>query len=144
MNFSNRTTKAAEAIQEANNLAVRKKHNQIDALHILLTMLGQEDGYVPLLITKSDRDPQVITEATKKALDSLPTIDGNAQLSLSPVLNKILVKAEDEMKSMGDQYLTTEHLFLALLQIDSQAKKICNEFGLTEKDVRTTLSTIRN
>lgn len=144
MNFSNRTTKAAEAIQEANNLAVRKKHNQIDALHILLTMLGQEDGYVPMLITKSDRDPKVVADVTKKALDSLPTIDGNAQVSLSPVLNKILVKAEDEMKSMGDQYLTTEHLFLALLQIDSQAKKICNEFGLTEKEVRTTLSTIRN
>jgi len=144
MNFSNRTTKAAEALQEANNLAVRKKHNQIDALHVFLTMLGQEDGYVPMLITKSDRDPKVITEATKKALDSLPTIDGNAQLSLSPVLNKILVKAEDEMKTMGDQYLTTEHLFLAVLHIDSQAKTICNEFGLTEKEVRTTLAAFRN
>ena len=144
MNFSNRTTKAAEAIQEANNLAVRKKHNQIDALHILLTMLGQEDGYVPMLITRSDRDPKVVADATKKALDNLPTIDGNAQVSLSPILNKILVKAEDEMKSMGDQYLTTEHLFLALLQIDSQAKKICNEFGITEKEVRTTLAAIRN
>jgi ATP-dependent Clp protease ATP-binding subunit ClpB len=115
MNFSNRTTKAAEALQEANNLAVRKKNNQIDALHLLFTMLGQEDGYVPMLIIKSDRDPKIILEATKKSLDNLPTIDGNAQVSLSPALNKILVKAEDEMKSMGDHYLTTEHLFLALL-----------------------------
>lgn len=144
MNFSHRTTKAAEALQEANNLAVKKKHNQIDSLHLLFTMLGQENGYVPILIKKSDRDPQVITEATKKALDSLPTIDGNVQLSLSSMLNKILLKAEDDMKSMGDQYLTTEHLFLAVLHIDSQAKTICNEFGLTEKEVRTTLAAFRN
>ena len=54
MNFSHRTTKAAEALQEANNLAVKKKHNQIDSLHLLFTMLGQENGYVPILIKKSD------------------------------------------------------------------------------------------
>jgi ATP-dependent Clp protease ATP-binding subunit ClpB len=144
MNFNNRTTKAAEALNEANNLAATKKHNSIDPLHILFTMLRQEDGYIPMVVTKSDRDVNIILDATKKALDSLPTIDGNVQISMSPVLHKILIKAEDEMKSMGDHYLTTEHLFLALLQIDSNAKKICNEFGITDKIIRDLLSTMRN
>lgn len=144
MNFSHYTTKAAEAIQEANALAVRSKHNQIDVLHIFFAMLSQEDGYAPLLITNGDRDPKVILQATTKALGDLPTIDGNAQVSLSPLLNKVLVKAEDEMKAMGDEYLTTEHLFLALLQIENPVKKICNEFGIDEKMIRNAISAIRN
>ena len=129
MNFSHYTTKAAEAIQEANALAVRSHHNQIDNLHLMATMLAQTDGYVPSLITKADRDPQVISQAVHAAIDKLPTIQGEASgMSISPTLNKVLVKAEDEMKSMKDQYLTTEHLLLALVQIDNPVKKICAEF----------------
>ena len=144
MNFNNRTTKAAEALQDANNLAVRKKNTQIDVLHLLFAMLIQEDGYVPMLIKKFDRDPITITEITKKALNDFSTIDGNTQLTISPALNKIFARAEDEMKSMWDQYLTTEHLFLSLLHIDSHAKKICNEFGIIEKEIRDIIITIRN
>lgn len=145
MNFSNRTTKAAEAIQEANALAVRSKHSQIDTLHLMAAMLAQTDGYVPSLITKADRDPQVINQAIHAALDKLPTIQGEALgMSISPTLNKVLVKAEDEMKSMKDQYLTTEHLFLTLIQIDNPVKKICAEFGLDEKVIRNALFAIRN
>lgn len=144
MNFNNRTTKAAEALQEANSLAVRNKNSQIDPLHLLFTMLNQEDGYVPLLIQKSDRDPSVILSAIQKKLNVLPKIDGNVQVILSPSLNKIFVKAEDEMKAMGDQYLTTEHLFLALLQVDNDAKTICHEFGIDAKIIRIAIESTRN
>lgn len=144
MNFNNRTTKASEAIQDANALAVRRQHGQIDVLHLFFSMLHQQEGYVPLLIQKVERDPIIIIQAIQKALDVLPTIDGNVQLSLSPSLNKVLVKSQDEMKTMGDHYLTTEHLLLASLQIDSPVKKICNEFGITETTIRSALSLMRN
>ena len=145
MNFSNRTTKAAEAIQEANTLAVRSKHSQIDSLHLMAAMLAQADGYVPSLITKADRDPQIIMQAVHAALDKLPTIQGEASgMSIAPTLNKVLVKAEDEMKSMKDKYLTTEHLLLALVQIDNPVKKICAEFSLDEKVTRNSILATRN
>lgn len=106
-------------------------------------MLSQDDGYVPLLIQKSERDPTVIRLATQKKLNELSKIDGNIQVTLSPSLNKVFVKAEDEMKAMSDQYLTTEHLFLALLQIDNDVKKICNDFGLDYAMVKQLVATVR-
>lgn len=144
MNFNNRTTKAAEALQEANNLAVNKKNNQIDVLHIFWAMLLQGDGYIPTLITKNEKDIKTIIEATKNSINTLPIIDGNIQISISSPLNKVLTKAQDEMKNMWDQFLTTEHIFLALLQIENKAKQICNEFGINEKNIRETITILRN
>lgn len=143
MDFNNRTTKAAEAVQSANQLAVTSKHSQIDPLHLLYVMIEQSDGYVPLLIKKTDRDPQVILQAVSNKFNTLPKIDGNYQVSLSPNLNRIFVQAHQEMKTMGDIYLTTEHLFVALLDNDSDAKNICNEFGIDTKTIREAITDIR-
>ena len=115
MNFQKFTVKAAEAVQEAQQLAQANQHSTIDVSHLLLAMIKQNDGFVPGLIKKSGSTTQAVEQIVLQDMNKLPRVQGNAQISITQALNTAFNEAEKIMQSMGDQYLTTEHLFLAIL-----------------------------
>lgn len=112
MNFQKFTIKASEAVQEAQQSAQSNQHSTIDISHLLLAMIKQQEGFVPGLIKKAGATVQAVEQVILQDMNKLPRVQGNAQISITQALNAALNEADKIMQSMGDQYLTTEHLFL--------------------------------
>jgi ATP-dependent Clp protease ATP-binding subunit ClpB len=125
MNLDHLTTKSAEAIQGAMQLAGRLNHQSITPLHLLTVLLGQKEGLVPTLLQKMEHDPAAISISAQDALSQLPTVSGATQSYLSSDLRKVLDQAESEAAKLHDEYISTEHLFLALID-QSQVQKLLN------------------
>lgn len=144
MNFNKYTIKASEAIQTAQTLAQQYKHNAIDVVHIFFAMLGQKDGYIPTIIKKSQWDIQKIKQDIQEKLLSLPTVSGQAQLQITPEANRTLNDAEKHMNNMGDSYVTTEHILLAMLDGNNEVKNILTQAGLHKETIQSAIKDIRN
>ena len=143
-NFNIYTTKAAEAVQQAHDLALSKKNNVIDTPHLFFAMLNQDDGYVPLIIKKLWLDVNSIKQKVEDKINSLPQVSWQYQLWLSYELNSVLTKAEEIMKKMQDSYLTTEHLFLAILENKTEiATSILIPMWISADKVKNTIQDIR-
>ena len=122
-NFNIYTTKASEAVQAAHDMALQRKNSNMDTYHLLLALLEQKDGYVPMILKKLGVDVNQLKMDLQNKIASLPSVSGNYQIGLSYQLNSVFQQAEQIMKQMGDQYLTTEHLLLALLKENTDAAK---------------------
>jgi len=144
MNFNKYTIKASEAVQTAQTLAQEYKHNAIDVLHLFFAMLEQKDGYIPTIIKKWQGDIQTIKQDIQNKLQSLPTVSGQTQLQITPEANRTLNDAEKYMSKMGDSYVTTEHILLAMLDGNNEVKTILEKVGLNKKIIESTIQTIRN
>ena len=144
MNFNKYTTKAAEAVQTAQSLAQQYKHNAIDVLHLFFAMLEQKDGYIPIIIKKWQWDIQTIKQDIQNKIQSLPTVNGQTQLQITPEANRTLTEAEKYMSKMGDSYVTTEHLLLAILDGNNEIKTILEKTNLNKKTVQSIIHEIRN
>ncbi len=114
MRFEKLTFKAQEALQGAQELARRLSHPQIEPAHLLRTLLAQEEGLIRPLLKKLEIDPQKLVLGVEDILTRLPKVSGEAQVYLSPGLNKVLDEAGKQADQMRDEYVSTEHLFLAL------------------------------
>ncbi len=123
MNFEKYTIKAAEAVQQAQSEALEKKHNTIDVLHLTNAMLDQKDGYIPIILQKGDYDYQGIHNEIKQELINLPQVEWQYQIQLSYELNTTFQQAEKIAGDLKDEYITTYHLFLAILNWKSKLKK---------------------
>ncbi|OGJ38370.1 MAG: ATP-dependent chaperone ClpB [Candidatus Pacebacteria bacterium RIFOXYB1_FULL_39_46] len=139
MDFNRFTTKSAEAIQGSIQLAGKLNHPALQPLHLFSVLLTQKDGLIPSLIKKLEQDLVELQEKTKKALTELPTSDQATQAYVSPELQKVFADAESEAGKLRDEYLSTEHLFLGLLN-SAEIKKI---FDFDKKKVLTTLQDLR-
>jgi len=133
MNFNKFTIKASEAVQSAHDLTLKMHHSKIAIIHLLDAMLKQKDGYVPLICKQWGIKCESLETLVKKELEKIPTITWNYQIWLDQGLNKVFEKAEKIMDKMWDSYLTTEHLFLAIMKTDDKIKKLLAEFGMTDK-----------
>jgi ATP-dependent Clp protease ATP-binding subunit ClpB len=116
MDFSKYTTKAAETIQGTMGLLRTLEHQAITPLHLLLSLLLQREGIVPTILQKLEVDPEVIVKNIQRKLETLPKVSGSTQMYLAPEAKKVLDQAESEAAKMRDEYIATEHLFLALLE----------------------------
>ena len=142
MNLNKFTQKAQEAVLNAQNLAEEQQHSQIDPLHLLAVLLQQEDGVVPQLVNKISGGLSLLNQRVSQELNRLPRISGaTTQTSLSRELSNLARTAEREAASMKDEYVSTEHLFLALLE--SQSLPFLKEVGLTRDSVLQALSQLR-
>jgi ATP-dependent Clp protease ATP-binding subunit ClpB len=139
MNPENLTTKAAEAIQGAMQLAGQLKHSEISPLHLLLVLIEQPGGIVPSVLHKLDQDPVELGLQLKEALAKLPTTSGPTQAHLSPALRQVFESAESEAGKLRDEYLSVEHLFLSLLNI----KEIQDLLHISKKQVLEALKEVR-
>ena len=144
MNFNNYTIKATESIQDAQNLALTHDHSQIDTPHLLLALFQQKSGYVPQIITGLGLQVNSIEDFIKEKLESLPRITGEHQLSMSTTLAKVLALAEQIMKDMWDQYITTEHLFLAILKDNNIYSDYLKSLSITYPVVLQAVQNNRN
>ncbi|KUK79200.1 MAG: Chaperone protein clpB [Microgenomates bacterium 39_7] len=139
MNLEKFTTKSVEAIQEALQLAIKLQHSTLTPLHLLQALLTQADGIVPSLLQKLELKPNSIAEQVAQALKELPSVSQDTQPYLSSELNKVINQAESEAGKLNDEFISTEHLFLALLDQD-QVKKILR---ISKKEVGQALEKVR-
>ena len=131
MNGANFTHKAQEAILQAQSLALERGQQQIDALHLLSALLNQEGSVVLILLQKLGIDIESLKRKAKQALDKVPAIISSqatfGQFYLTQDLARVLDRARQESLKMGDEFVSVEHLFLALLDTATRAKDILNQ-----------------
>ncbi|MSR83538.1 MAG: ATP-dependent chaperone ClpB [Candidatus Latescibacteria bacterium] len=133
MNLNKFTQKSQEAIQEAQSLALRRSHEQVDGEHLLSVLVEQEGGLLPRLLQHLEVPIEAFQRELGKALDKRPKVSGpGAQLYLSRRLQETLVKAEGEAQRLKDEYVSVEHLALALIEEGgaTEAGRIFAQFGV--------------
>ncbi|HSM57438.1 MAG TPA: Clp protease N-terminal domain-containing protein, partial [Candidatus Sulfomarinibacteraceae bacterium] len=146
MNLNKFTQKAQEAVLAAQNLAEENNHSQIEAVHLLAALLRQSEGVVPQIVNRIGANRSALSERVQQALDQLPrAVGAAAQVGLSRELANIVRQAEREANQMRDEYVSTEHLFLALVDAasDIRALQFLGELGIERDDVLTALTSIR-
>ncbi len=143
MNYDQFTLKAQDAIQQANSIAQQEDHSEIGTEHLLLALLEQEDGVIPPLVERIGLKVSSLIQQVEDLLATYPRITGNAQVSFSPELSKILAKAEKEVTLLKDEYLSTEHLFLAIAQSDSRCGNLLRNNGITKDSILSALKAVR-
>ncbi len=143
MNIQKFTQKSVEAINACEKLAYEYGNQEIEQEHLLVALLTQEDGLIGKLIEKMEINREHFTENAKKHLNARVKVSGG-QIFVGKDLNNVLIHAEDEAKQMGDEYVSVEHLFLALLKYPNKAMKdIFKEYGITRDRFLQALSTVR-
>ena len=143
MNIQKFTQKSIEAINDCEKLAYEYGNQEIEQEHLLVALLQQEDGLIPKLIEKMEINKEHFTENAKRHLEARVKVSGG-QVYVGQNLNKVLINAETEAKQMGDEYVSVEHLFLALLKYPNKAvKEMISEYGLTRERFLQALSSVR-
>lgn len=147
MRLDKLTIKAQEALQDAHQLAQQKGHQQIESVHLLCALLQQEQGVVGSILDKLGADRRVIHSRCLEVIDRLPKVSGAAafgQIYISPELNDLLNVAWNEALKLKDEYLSTEHLLLAMLEkVDSSAGRILSGEGVRKDEVLQALQGVR-
>ena len=141
--FDKFTLKSQEAVQAAQDVAAKKKHQQMEVEHLVLAMLDQQDGVVLPVIKKLGADGGKVRSEMEAAIDRIPTVEGLVQTYLSPRLNKLFDRAEEEAGRLKDEYISTEHLLIAAADGDGAAKEILARNGITKDRIFTVLVDIR-
>jgi ATP-dependent Clp protease ATP-binding subunit ClpB len=138
------TEKAQEAIVTGQRETESRNIAQYEPVSLLVALLDQTDGVVPQTLRKLEVDPSAVRADAAAEIDRLPKLSYAAQPAASNSLRKILQSAEDEAKRMGDEYVSTEHLLLGLLDVpDTAAARLLNRFGVTKDRVYEALTQIR-
>lgn len=130
MNYDFFTHKLSEALQDAHTLVRNKKHSKLDELHLLYAMIEQKDGYLPSILKQLKLSLEEIKTKIINKLVTYPSLEGSYQITIAPSLEKLLLEAEQVMKSLGDSYLSTQHLFLAGIQNNSSYQEVFSGIDL--------------
>jgi len=144
MRYDKMTVKAQEALQEADSLVTKYNHSAVDVEHYLMVLLNQQDGVVPPLLDRIGVDRKALAGDLEKILSDKPRMYGtSAQVGLSPELSNVLRQAEREAESLKDDYISAEHIFLAILHQESRTSQLLKKHGVSRKSVLTALKNIR-
>ena len=143
MNISKFTQKSLQAVQDLEKTAYEFGNQEVEQEHLLYNLLHQEDSLILKLIEKMEIQKEHFLNRVEQTLNARTKVSGG-QPYIGQYLNKALVSAEDEAKAMGDEYVSVEHLFLALLNHQSPSmKKLWQEYGITRERFLQALSTVR-
>ena len=143
MNYENFTIKTQEALQEASSIANKNDNSEIGAEHVLQALLEQEDGLIAPIVERIGIPLTEILNKVKELIKSDPKVSGNAQVYLSSEMQKILAKSENEMEALKDQYLSTEHLLLAMSESDGRTGSLLKNLGINHKAIMEALKSVR-
>ncbi|MBP3372426.1 MAG: type VI secretion system ATPase TssH, partial [Clostridia bacterium] len=144
MEMNNWTQKAAQALQSAQALALEYEHAQVDVQHLHLAMLKQNDGLIPKLLEGMQVDISRMIHDVQMELSRLPRISGGANApDVTRALGQVLVKAQKEAESFGDEYIGTEHFYLAMLA-DRGMSKWLGARGITKDAFLQALAKVRS
>ncbi|MDG1397397.1 MAG: ATP-dependent chaperone ClpB [Polaribacter sp.] len=142
MNFNNYTTKSQETIQLAQQLAQSFRHNQIENEHIFKALAKVDENVLPFLLKKLNINIGFINQIIDKQLESLPKVS-NAELMISREASKTLNEASIIAKKMNDDYVSLEHLILAIFKSKSKVSQVLKDQGVTEKDLKAAIEELR-
>ena len=145
MNLNKYTEKAQEAVLAAQQLADREGHPEITPEHLLFTLLEQRDGIVPSIARKMNADPAPLAAAVRTELGRSPRAHGGSQPSLSPRLRQVANAAEQEAQRLKDEYVSTEHLLLAIADEGgkSPSTRLLQARGMTRDAILQALTAVR-
>ena len=143
MNINKFTQKSMEAVQNCEKIASDYGNQEIEQEHLLYSLLTLDDSLIAKMIEKMEIDPQTFLNRVEELIEKRPKVQGG-QPYVGQYLNKVLISAEDEMKVFGDEYVSVEHLFLAMIKHPSSTiKNLFREFGITRETFLQALSTVR-
>ena len=143
MNINKFTQKSLQAVNELEKVAYEYGNQEIEQEHLLYALLNQEDSLILKLIEKMEINTEHFAKNLDNALNKRPKVSGG-KIYVGQYLNKVLVSAEDEAKAMGDEYVSVEHLFLALLRYPNrEIAGLFREYGITRERFLQALSTVR-
>ena len=144
MNINKFTQKSMEAVNGCEKLAYRYNNQEVDQEHFLLSLLTIDDSLIKKLLEKMDVSTGNFGQDLVNLIEQRPKVSGDVQVYMSNALNKVLINAEDEAKAMGDEYVSVEHLFLAMLkQPNKQIKNLFRQYGITKDRFLEVLSGVR-
>lgn len=143
MDLNRLTEKAQQGVQDAQRLALRFGHQQIEPDHLLLALLDQDQGLTSALLSKADISPEAIKIKLQRELERQPKVSGIDQVYVGGRFNKLAIQAEDEAKKLKDEYVSVEHLLLAMADDAGLAGRLLKEFGLNRQRMLTALQHVR-
>ncbi|SLM19423.1 protein disaggregation chaperone [uncultured spirochete] len=144
MNYEQFTLKAQEALRDATSVAQKNDHSSIEPEHLLASLMEQEGGVVPSLLERLGIDRARLEHGNAELMKKLPKAYGEAaQVYFSPAMQKIMAKAEAESKAMKDEFVASEHLFLALIAVESRVAALMKSSGITREGALAVLKSIR-
>jgi hypothetical protein len=131
------TEKSIEAINASQNLAERNGNSQVEPEHLLLALIEQSDGVVPQVLSKMNVAIGALAQQVRAELGKLPRVSGSGvQVGISNRLRTVLVKAHDELTQFGDEYVSTEHLLLAILaHAGGATQRLMQQHGITRDNL---------
>ncbi len=145
MDASRLTSRSVEVINAASTLTVNEGNPQVEPVHLAVALLRQEQGITPSLLAKTGADVAEISRALDQALWNLPQASGSTVSTPSPsaAFTRVLARALDLIKDMGDEYVATEHLLLALTMVDTPVRKLLADAGVGEQSLREAITAVR-
>jgi ATP-dependent Clp protease ATP-binding subunit ClpB len=147
MDINRFTERAQEAVSAGQTMAVRYGHQQVDIEHVLVALLEQERGLATAILSKAGIQADALRERAEKELDRMPKVSSPTgaagQIYITGRLNKLMVRAEDEAKKFKDEYISVEHLLLAMTDDTGPAGKLLREFGATRDRLLAALQEVR-
>src|SRR6187431_489861 len=143
MNLGNFTIKASEAIQAAQQLAFNSQNPNIETEHILKALIEQQDSPVDYLLKKNNVTINLVDSKLDELISKLPTTTGDPAQSVSRDANNVILRAGAVVKEFKDEFVTPEHLLLAIVQGNDAAGKLLKNAGLTEKGLVTAIKELR-
>lgn len=141
--FEKLTIKAQEAVAGAQELATEQGNSQIEPLHLLKTLLRESEGVVGPLLDRIGANRQQLEKIVDSELQRLPKVSGGSPPQVNTELSRVLDASQREADAMKDEFVSTEHLLLALTKVDSKAKNILKLNALTDKEILQALQAIR-
>ena len=146
MQMDKLTYKAQEAVAEAQKTAERYNHQQIDTGHLLLSLIKQKEGIVPQILKRVSADITIIEKELYKELERIPRISGPGsigQIYITPKLNDVFSAAEKEAERLHDEYVSTEHILIGVIEIGDSASRILRNAGVSKDKILKVLVEIR-
>ena len=147
MNFNNYTQKSLEAVQSARDLAVQNNHQQMEQVHLLLALLRQDGGLIPQLLRKMDVTVESLEAAAAAELRKIPAVTGSRDADrfyITADVDAAFQKAEEEAKTMKDEFVSVEHLFLGLLETArGGVKNLFDTYRITKENTLKALQAVR-
>ena len=143
MNINRFTQKSVESINNSQKIAMDHGNQALEQVHLLLSLLQVEDSLIAKLLQKMGIPLDSFERAVEEKINALPKVSGGQQY-FSQDANKVVMNAEDHAKAMGDEYVSVEHIFLALLKDgDKTIRELFKEFGITKDKFLSALSSVR-
>ena len=142
MDFNKFTQKSTEAINEASQLAIKNANPEVGIIHLAYALIEDSDSFVSQVLSNMDLYKKVLNKMEEK-MENLPSQSGSANIYPNTIFQRVLLKSEDCAKKMGDSYISTEHIFLTILNENTELSDYFKEIGLSSKSFSNELKKVR-